>query len=55
MAMDIYEEKVCPVCRLNTGMNYYLKHENGIYVCPNDKTHTFKINREGYLERIKQM
>lgn len=53
MPVDIYEEKVCPICRLNTSMNYYLKKDGDVFTCPNDTRHKFKIGRSGYLEEIK--
>jgi len=53
MVVDIYEEKVCPKCRLTTSMNYYLKKEGEIFVCQNDPTHKFKIGKSGYLEEVK--
>lgn len=53
MAMDIYEEKVCPKCRLNTSMNYYLRKEGDVYVCPNDPNHRFRMGKDGYLEEAK--
>ncbi len=53
MVVDIYEEKVCPICRLHTSMNYYLRKEGDIYICPNDQNHKFKMGKNGYLEEVK--
>ncbi len=53
MPVDIYEEKVCPKCRLETSMNYYLKFENGVFICPRDQSHRFRIGKSGYLEELQ--
>jgi len=53
MVVDIYEEKVCPKCRLETGMNYYLKREGDKFICERDSSHKFKIGSSGYLEEMK--
>ena len=47
--------KVCPACYSDTGYSIVLDETdpNGVFKCPNNAQHKYKLSEDGFLERVE--
>ena len=46
-------KRVCPICRMNSGVNNQLSEGGKEFVCAKDPKHKFIEGKDGYLESVK--
>ena len=44
---------VCPICRMDSSMNYQLSKKNDLFLCPKSPEHKFKMGPDGFLKSIQ--
>ncbi len=44
---------VCPACYAETGYSIVMREENGIYYCPNNPSHKYKLDENGFLVKTE--
>ncbi|VVB73787.1 Uncharacterised protein [uncultured archaeon] len=50
--MDIYEYRMCPACRVQTGFNQELSRSGDEFVCPSNPEHRFRMGDDGFLKSV---
>ena len=45
--------KVCPACYADTGYSIVLDEDKDVLKCPKNASHKYKMNEDGFLERVE--
>ncbi len=43
---------ICPVCRMNSSMNYHLSKKEDVFICTKNPEHKFKLGKDGFLKSV---